>query len=161
MKTTRHLATSCAAVLALVFGTLFVSGAAHAQSVSQSANAGPYSVTLKVLPAETFAGSGSAMVRDGGAMSNDVHGSMHPNHHIVVFVKKNGAPVENAHVAISWRLNSMGAWHKVSVVRMYVRGKGPQTTHYGNNEHLPPGHYAVRVTVNNSQPALFHFSLTH
>jgi hypothetical protein len=158
MKTTRHLATSCAAVLALVLGALLASASAHAQPIVQTASAGPYSVTLRVLPAESFSGPGAAMVRDGGAMPNHIDGPLHPNRHIVAFIKKDGHPVEHAHVVIAWR-SGAGPWHPVSVVRMHVVGHSLATTHFGNNERLAPGHYTVRVTVDGSRPAIFHVVL--
>lgn len=159
MKTTRYMATSCAAVLALVLGALFASASAHAQPIVQTATAGPYSVTLRVLPAESFSGPAAAMVRDGGAMPNTVHGPVHPNRHIVAFIKKDGQTVEQARVMISWRKGSSGPWHHVAVVRMHVVGHGLNTTHFGNNEHLGPGNYTIHVTVDGSQPAVFHVSL--
>lgn len=154
------LAAPCAALLAFAFGVLLSPNASYAQNISKTGHAGAYAVTLKVLPAESFGGAHPKMVRDGGAMPNYLHGAMHPNHHIVVFVKKNGHPVERAHVTIACRRESTGSsWHKEKVVRMHVAGKSLSTTHYGNNVHLGPGDYEVRVTVNGSKPATFHFPL--
>lgn len=146
------------AALAFAFTALLVPHSALAQAVSQNAMAGKYSVTLKVLPAEAFKGSGAEMVRDGGAQPETVNGPKHPNHHMVVFVKDNGKPVENAHVKISYRMGNSGKWWKLPVVRMHVKGKGRGTTHYGNNVMLKQGNYAVMVKVN-GKTATFHFTI--
>lgn len=163
MKIQIRFYPSFAAGLTLALGALLVTGAALAQTISQTAKAGDYSVTLKVLPAESFSGPKAEMVQDGGASPNMLNGPMHPNHHLVAFVEKSGAPVENATVEISYRLTSsnMGAWTTLPVVRMHVAGQDLKTTHYGNNVRFDPGDYEVRVTVNGSGPATFRFSLSH
>ena len=150
------------AALACALGTLFVPVAAQAQNISQSAQSGAYSITLKVLSAESFTGSDSEMARDGGAEPNAINGPEHPNHHLVAFVREKGEPVENAAVSISYREVSpiKGDWTSLPVARMHVAGKGLKTTHYGNNVKLGPGHYEVRVTVNASKPAVFQFTLS-
>lgn len=159
------------AALAVAFAALLVPHYALAQNVSQNAMAGKYSVTLKVLPAEAFMGPGAMMVRDSGAKAEAVNGPMHPNHHMVVFIKKDGKPVEHAHVKIWYRMamgkmKNMGnmkmsgknKWMKLPVVRMHVKGKGAATTHFGNNLVLQPGNYEAKVTVN-GKTAMFHFTL--
>lgn len=162
---------SFVAALAVAFAALLVPHAAQAQ-ISKTATAGPYSVNLKILPAEGFMGSGAPMQREGGAMPETVNGPAHPNHHMVVFIKKDGKPVEHAHVKIWYRMamggmmgsNKMGGmkdmnhWMTLPVTRMEVRGKGPATTHFGNNVHLMQGSYEVKVSVN-GKTAMFHFSL--
>jgi hypothetical protein len=158
MPRSKSLRLSFVAALALAFTVLLAPHFAAAQAVSQTAMAGKYSVTLKVLPAEAFMGSGAAMVHDGGAKAVMVNGPKHPNHHMVVFLKENGQPVEHAHVKISYRIGSMGKWWKLPVARMHVKGKGLATTHFGNNVMLKPGNYQVMVKVN-GQTAVFHFSL--
>lgn len=142
-------------------GILLMPLAAQAQKISKTARTGGYSITLKVLPAESFGGPNAEMARDGGAEPNDINGPEHPNHHLVVFVKENGRPVDSAKVFISYRKMSSrnGEWMSLPVVRMHVAGKGLRTTHYGNNVKLTPGKYEARVVVNGGQPALFHFSL--
>ncbi len=92
------------AVLAVAVTCFMLPMAAHAQNVSKTKMAGKYTVNLKVLPAEGFSGADAPMVRDGGAMPETIHGPMHPNHHMVVFIKKNGAPVEHARVKIHYRM---------------------------------------------------------
>lgn len=134
---------------------------ASTTNISQTAAAGPYSLNLKVLPAESFRGSHVEMTRDAGAEPSFVDGPEHPNHHLVVFVKKDGVPVEDASVTISYKRVSprTSKWGKLPVVRMHVTGKGLATTHYGNNVNLAPGNYEVRVTVDGKGPATFRFPL--
>lgn len=69
---------------------------------------------------------------------------------MVVFIKENDKPVDDATVGIDYRQLSpkTGHWTKLPVVRMHVDGKGPETTHYGNNLKLAAGNYEARVTVN-------------
>jgi hypothetical protein len=160
-----------AALTALVAGALglaLLPGAAPAQAVSKTAMAGPYAVTLKVLPAESFSGPGAAMARDAGAEAAMINGPEHPNHHMVAFVKRDGKPVERATVTISYRrvpaskmgkTSKAGPWTKLPVARMHVAGQSLKTTHYGNNVSLEPGTYQARVTVNGKGPAIFRFTL--
>ncbi len=53
-------------------------------------------------------------------------------------------PVSTSGVAVS-----------VPVVEMQVAGKGPQSTHYGNNVFMRAGTYRVAVSINGSVPAVF------
>lgn len=168
---------SLAAALAVAFIALLAPHSAQAQAVSKTAMAGPYSVNLKILPAEGFMGEHAPMKRDSGAKAVTVNGPEHPNHHMVVFIKKDGSPVEHAHVKIWYRMdmggmmgnngmmggkkdkmNGMDKWMTLPVTRMQVRGKGPATTHFGNNVHLMSGKYEVKVSVD-GHTAMFHFSL--
>lgn len=148
---------SLAAALAVAFIALLAPHSAQAQAVSKTAKAGPYSVNLKILPAEGFMGEHAPMKREGGAMPEKVNGAKHPNHHMVVFIKKDDKPVEHAHVKI-WYRSGMNTWMTLPVTRMEVRGKGADTTHFGNNVHLAPGKYEAKVSVN-GKTAIFHFSL--
>ena len=134
---------------------------AQAQAISKTSTAGSYSVTLKVLPAESFRGPKAEMVRDGGAEPDYLNGAVRPNRHLVVFVKNDGDPVEDARVSISYRQLSSktNEWKSLPVVRMHVAGKGLTTTHYGNNVELPTGNYEVRVTVDGKGHATLRFSL--
>jgi uncharacterized protein involved in high-affinity Fe2+ transport len=147
--------------LTLVCACFLMPGDAFAKNVSETGKAGNYQLTLKVLPAESFAGAHAEMVRDGGATATPLGGEAAPNHHLVVFVKENEKPVEAAKVNISYRELSPqeGKWMSLPVARMHVAGKGMDTTHYGNNVKLAPGNYEARVTVNGQGPATFHFSL--
>ncbi len=161
MKSKAPIQFSLPAALILALGLLVVPFGARAQVVSKTAHTGSYMVNLKVLPAESFSGPHAAMARDGGAQPNQAGGPEHPNHHMVVFVRKGGKPVENATVTMRYRQVSptMGNWKTLPVVRMHVRGHGLATTHYGNNVALAPGSYEVRVSVNGSKPAILRFSL--
>jgi hypothetical protein len=149
-----------ASLLTFALGVMLVP-IAQAKPISKTAKAGVYSVTLKVLPAESFTGPKAEMVRDGGAEPNRLNGPEHPDHHMVAFVKENGKPVEHATVDISYRnLSSrMSVWKVLPVVRMHVAGHGLATTHYGNNVRLGPGSYVARITVNGNGPATIRFTL--
>ncbi len=161
---------SFAAAMVFAIAALVVPNAAQAQ-ISKTRMAGPFSVNLKILPAEGFMGMNAPMQREGGAMPETMNSPMHPNHHMVVFIKKDGKPVEHAHVQIWYRMTmggmmggkmgnmmSMHKWMTLPVTRMEVRGKGPATTHFGNNVHLMDGSYEVKVSVN-GKIAMFHFKL--
>lgn len=161
-STIRYYAHSVsAAATLLAVGVLFLPAVAQARPISKTARAGAYSVTLKVLPAESFTGPKATMVRDGGAEPNRLNGPRHPNHHMVAFVKEKGKPVEHATVDISYRnlSSTKSEWKELPMVRMHVAGHGLSTTHYGNNVRLSPGNYAVRVIVNGNGPATFRFTL--
>ncbi len=149
------------ALLTCALGVLLMPLSAQAQMISKTAKTDGYSITLKVLPAESFGGPHAEMARDGGAEPNEINGPEHPNHHLVAFVKEKGKPVEMAKVSISYRRLSPkeGEWMFLPVARMHVAGKGLQTTHYGNNVKLAPGKYEARIVVNGSKPAVIHFSL--
>ncbi len=133
----------------------------QAQEVSKTETAGEYSITLKVLSAESFSGPKAEMVRDGGAKAVNVNTSEQPNHHLVAFVTEDNKPVEKAKVEISYRESSSSAtkWTKFPVVRMHETGKGLDTTHFGNNVKLAPGSYEVRVSVDGEAPATFQIML--
>ena len=147
--------------LALAIASLLLPQSTLAENISETAKAGSYSVTLKVLPAESFRGPKAEMTRDAGAQANLVTGPDHPNHHMVAFISQDGKPVESAEVKISYKLLSSKeeTWTKLPVVRMHVTGKGLGTTHYGNNVRLDPGHYEARVSVNGKDTATFQFSV--
>jgi hypothetical protein len=148
------------AIIALTSGALLLSIASRAQNVSEVARSGPYTINLKVLPAESFHGMHAEMMHDSGAPAVAVDGTEHPNHHLVVFVKKDGKPVEDAKVTIAYRQSAWKQWKELPVARMHVAGKGPDTTHYGNNVNLKPGNYEVRVTVNGQRFAAFRITLS-
>jgi hypothetical protein len=141
------------AALIVAFGGLFAAGAATnttEKNVNKTVMDGSYSVTLKVLPAEHFTGPQQEMVREGGAAPVAVNGPDHPNHHLVVFVKDDGKPVENATVSIEYRKMEpmQSKWMSVPVTRMDAKGKGVASTHYGNNLKLATGSYEAKVDVN-------------
>jgi hypothetical protein len=149
------------ASVALVSTALMAPRTAQAQAVSVDATTGDYSLTLKVLPAESFTGAHAEMARDAGAKANTLDGPGHPNHHMVVFIKKGNKPVEDAVVSITYRKIGQKSmdWSVLPVARMHVKGKGLTTTHFGNNLYLAPGSYEARVIVNGSSPALFNFRI--
>lgn len=148
----RHYPVLITALIA-AFGGLYVAGAATTDTtqVNKSVMDGPYSVTLKVQPAEYFAGPKATMIRDGGAGAVPVNGVEHPNHHLVVFVdSKLDKPLDHAAVAISYCETSPQTtqWTPLPTARMYIKGLGVGTTHYGNNVKLEAGSYNARVVVN-------------
>jgi hypothetical protein len=146
-------------VAALATIALFFAASSHAQNINQVARSGAYTFNLKVLPPETFHGAHAEMMHDSGAAAVAVNGAEHPNYHLVVFVKKGGKSVEDARVAIAYRESGRKQWQELPVARMHVAGKGPETTHYGNNVYLAPGKYEVRVTVSRVTSATFHIAL--
>ena len=161
MKNLSAVSLSLVLILTSSFASLLLPGDAQAQNVSESGKPGIYSVTLKVLPAEAFTGPQAEMAWDGGAKADELNGPGNPNHHLVVFIEESAKPVEKATVSIHYRQLSpkAGKWMVLPVARMHVEGKGPETTHFGNNLTLGPGSYEARVTVNGKGSAMFHFSL--
>ena len=149
-------------LMMISMGLFFSANVAKAQVVSKTKMAGKVSVTLKVLPAETFEGANADMKWDGGAEAVTMNSASKPNHHLVAFLKEGGKPVENASVMISYRELSPKKtdWTTLPVCRMHVAGQGMETTHFGNNLWLAKGNYEARVTVDNHPPVLFHFELT-
>lgn len=140
----------------------FVTNNAKAQNISQTLKAGTDSVTIKVLPAEEFTGPNAMMTWDGGAKPDLLKSSPKPNHHLVVFLKRDGKPVEKAVVIIYYRRISpkKSKWIKLPVARMHVTGKGLETTHYGNNVVLWDGKYEARVKVDKNPTVIFRFTLS-
>ena len=138
-----------------------LAAAAPVTPISKTEVTGPYTVTLKVLPAESFTGPKAEMAWDAGAKPVTLDSAASPNHHMVAFVERDGHPMEEATVTIRYRQEEPGMpeWRMLPVARMHVAGKGAATTHYGNNVRLEPGRWSVEVTVDGSQPALFHFTL--
>lgn len=159
-RTFQRLPVLWFATLAVASMSLLAPAAVYAQNVSKTAKVGPYSITFKLLPAESFSHKRGGMVWDAGAPADGKNSPSHPNHHMVAFVKRYGSPMEQAHVSIYYKnLSGGGDWIQLPVVRMHVAGKGLRSTHYGNNVLLTAGKYAAQVTVNNSQPAVFHFAV--
>lgn len=153
-----------ALVAALAIMTLgFLSPTLNAQTknVNETKMDAGYMIDLKVLPAESFQGPKEQMTRESGAKAVLENSPERPNHHMVVFVRKNGKPLENARVTIRYRELSprMESWTTLPEARMYATMDGLKSTHYGNNVRLAPGKYEARVIVNGSAPATFRFSL--
>jgi hypothetical protein len=126
--------------------------------------AGPYRIVLVVLPAEPFytqAQVAQTHVKDGmvvvgGAAPVPPDDASHPNHHLVVHLydRATGKAVRGGHVTMTYAPASAdsaatsGASVKVPIVEMQAIGKGPESTHYGNNVTLAPGSYRIAVTAN-------------
>jgi hypothetical protein len=151
----------CALSLALLLLGATIATAKSTRRVSETEMTGPYTITLKVLPAESFSGQHAAMTWDGGAKAVLLNSPLEPNHHLVVFVKRDGKPLEDASVVIRYReiKPKESDWATLPVARMHVTGKSLATTHYGNNAELTHGTYTADVAVDGSQAAVFHFRL--
>lgn len=149
-------------LMAVSLGFFFSMNVAKAQVVSKTKMAGKVSVTMRVLPAETYEGAGAEMKWDGGASAVTMNSTPKPNHHLVAFLKEGGKPVENASVMISYRELSpkKSDWTSLPVCRMHVAGKGMDTAHFGNNLWLAKGEYEARITVNKNPSVMFRFDLT-
>jgi hypothetical protein len=145
-----------------------------AKNIDQSKTAGPYRVELQILPPEPFysakqvaaGASKSGMLILGGAEPIEPDAPSHPDHHLIVhvFQKTTGKAITNAKVSLAVQpLDSKGQptgrVQKVPVVRMQMIGKGPETTHYGNNITLPPGDYRVEA-IANGHPVYFTINVT-
>jgi len=155
------------ALLIAFFGFL-ATGAANAADARQTKTAGGYRVELHVMAAEPFFSKQDVasknvkegMEIEGGAMPVAPNAASHPNHHLVVhiFDKDSGKVVADAAVTMNFApldsAGKSGAPVDVPVVVMQAIGKGPASTHYGNNVSMPAGHYNVAVTVN-GQSATF------
>jgi hypothetical protein len=128
--------------------------------------AGPYRIVLEVLPPEPFYTKAQVkqnhvkdgMVVFGGAAPVQPDDASHPNHHLIihVFNSSTGKALRGGHVTMTYALasSSGAAATAVPVVEMRVIGKGPESTHYGNNVTLAPGTYHVIVTAM-GKPATF------
>ncbi len=161
MQLRTRLHPSLAGAMFLAFGVFFIPGVARAHNISETAMSGRYTVTLKVLPAESFTGFNAQMIPDSGAAPDLLNGEDGPNHHLVAFITRDGKPIEHARVAISYINDPAagGPWTALPVLRMHMAGRGLESTHYGNNVDLTPGVYAVRVAVNGHAPATFRFAV--
>jgi hypothetical protein len=130
-------------------------------------DAGPFRVVLAVMPAEPFLTKAQAehgasgMLAVGGASPVDPTAPSHPNHHLVIHVydRANGRVLRGGHVTMSFtRLNQgsiSGAPVIVPVVEMQAAGKGPQSTHYGNNVFMRAGAYRVAVSIDGTASTVF------
>ena len=127
--------------------------------------AGPYRIELNLLLAEPFVSAAAAasgavtegMVALGGAAPVPPSAA---NHHLVahVFDRLSGHALTHADVRIRYRHGGSSLAFAVPIVRMEAVGKGPQSTHYGNNVRLRPGDYYITVTAN-GHSATFHLTL--
>ncbi len=143
--------------------------AANAADVMQTKTVEAYRVELHVLPAEPFFSKADVAAKnvkegmeiEGGAAPVAPDADSHPNHHLVVHVfdKQTAKVVTDAtvtmnFVALDAKGNPAGTAAEVHIVLMQAIGKGPASTHYGNNVTMPAGRYSVTVTVN-GQKAVF------
>ncbi len=156
--------------LAAFVSATLIGAAANAANVVQTKTAGAYRIELNVLPAEPFFSKQevadkhvqNGMEVEGGAAPVAMDAATHPNHHLVVHVfdKKTGKAETGAAVTMSFepvdrKGKPAGAAQQVPVVIMQAVGKGPRSTHYGNNVTMPAGRYRVTVTVNGGKPGVF------
>jgi 5-hydroxyisourate hydrolase-like protein (transthyretin family) len=134
--------------------------------VEQSKVAGLYRIVLVLLPTEPFVTArqlrknkdATGMLIVGGGVPVLPHDRTHPNHHLVVHVfdEASGKAVTGAHVKLTFVAEAArGVVERMQVVEMQAAGKGPQSTHYGNNLRIKPGTYDVTVTVNARATATF------
>ena len=148
----------CALALAAVAASALPAPAMNMGSgVTITKVAGPYKLVLQLLPAEPFYTQDQyakehpkdGMLVVGGAMPVAPDAPSHPNHHLIVHVYDvaSGKADTNATVTIRYARAS-GASHELPIVEMQAIGKGPQSTHYGNNLYWPNGSYTVTVTAN-------------
>lgn len=160
-----------AAVAGGVMLAVPMAASAASNSTSITHHKAGYTITLKLLPAEPWTKNGASkpggeMQYLGGANPVKLNNEIQPNHHLVVFLKKNGHPVEHANVRIRYKgpgtkhTNWTGQhWTMEPVTRMDVSGSGAKTTHYGNNVYLTPGVYLVDVTINHKIDSRFHLNV--
>ncbi len=156
-------------LIAACVSAILVAVSANATDVMQTKTAGTYRVELHVLPAEPFFSKDDVankhvtdgMQIEGGAAPVAPDADSHPNHHLVVHVfdKTTRQVVTDATVTMSFvpldgKGKPSGAPVEVPVVVMQAIGKGPASTHYGNNVTMAAGPYDVTVTVNGKK-ALF------
>ncbi len=152
--------TRLASVLALaaIAASAVPAGAMNMGSgVTMTKVTGPYRIELQLLPAEPFYTQAQyekehpkdGMLVVGGATPLAPNASSHPNHHLIVHVydKASDKAITGATVTISYAQGS-GPAHSLPIVEMQAIGKGPQSTHYGNNLTLPDGTYTITVTAN-------------
>jgi hypothetical protein len=150
--------------LLIVFIIIFVCPVtARAGGMMKTASMDGLRVELHVLPAEPFftadevaaSHAKEGMLIMGGAKPVAPGAASNPNHHLVVhiFNAKTGKAITNAKISMSFQLlddtgKPKGAVVDVPVVVMQAVGKGPQSTHYGNNVVMPNGTYCIAVSVN-------------
>jgi len=135
----------------------------RADDMMKTATMDSLRVELHVLVAEPFFTADEVAARHvregmlimGGAKPVATDAASHPNHHLVVHVfdAKTGKAITNATVSMNFQVlddkgRPNGAVVDVPVVVMQAIGKGPQSTHYGNNVVMPNGTYSIAVSVN-------------
>ncbi len=159
-----------------VFALIFALGLgvlnAEAMQIMKTATVDGLRIELHVMKAEPFYTAEQVkadpklegMLIIGGAKPLALDAKAHPNYHLIVHVfnAKTGKPLSNANVSMMYQAEAqgkpVGVGTKVPVVVMQVIGKGPVSTHYGNNVVLPDGAYVVRVVANDKK-AVFHIKV--
>ena len=136
-------------------------------STAQTQSIGQITIRLMLFPAEPFiaatasaaSGASDAMIAVSGAAPVRLDSDPRPNHHLIARIldRSTGSALTNAKVRISYRrLGSADTQrHSLPIAVMQIAGKGPASTHYGNNVRLAPGRYDVRVTVDGRASADF------
>ena len=155
--------------VAALMPAVAVAVCASAADVMRTKTVGAYRVELHVLAAEPFFSKedvAAKQVKEGmeieaGATPVMPEAASHPNHHLVVHVfdKKTRQALTDATVTMSFvsldrKGNPAGTPIEVPVVVMQAIGKGPSSTHYGNNVTMPAGRYKVTVSVNGQTAVL-------
>jgi hypothetical protein len=127
---------------------------------------GDLKIELHVLPAEPFFTKEQVaadkvtegMLIMGGAKPLAPNAKPAPNHHLVVHVfdAKTGKAITDVKVKMTFQsLSDTGknpaVFIHVPIVIMQAIGKGPESTHYGNNVVMPDGTYSVAVAVNGNK----------
>jgi hypothetical protein len=136
---------------------------AQTQNLMKTATVNGMRVELHVMPSEPFFTADEVTAKHvtvgmlimEGAEPLAPDAESHPNHHLVVhiFDSKTGHAITNAKVTMSFQpLDSKGKLTSTSIivpiVIMQAIGKGPESTHYGNNVVMLAGSYSVMVVVN-------------
>jgi len=142
---------------------LFICSHAGAAEVMKKITKDDLKIELHVMKAEPFytkedvaaKNIKSGMLIMGGAKPLGLEDTPRPTHHLIihVFDAKSGKAITNADVSMSFQsLNAKGkpsgSMVDVPVVIMEAVGRGPQSTHYGNNVSMADGPYRVFLTVN-------------
>lgn len=153
-------------VIQSVIISFFICSMANATDIMKKATEGGLRIELHVLEAEPFYTQDEVVAKNiekgmlimGGAQPVDLNDKSHPNHHLVihVFEAKSDKVILNAEVKMWFQLldkkgKPSGSMTEVPVVVMQVIGKGPESTHYGNNVVMPAGSYRVIIMVNKKE----------
>lgn len=157
--TSKVLMIPLVAVMALTTSTSAFASA-PGSSINRSKHAGPYTLVLRIGPAERMTMSGmngekmmggeKARCSMNQGMKMNVPQSMGMaacNHHVELHVFKSGKVVHGAHVTIRMYCIKMHMNVWVPIMTM-MKPMTPGDYHYGNNVHAPKGIYTIFVSVN-------------
>jgi hypothetical protein len=166
--------TSAGLLLSSLLALGLVASPSQAAHILKSATTDGIRIELHVLPAEPFYTADQVkgnpdlegMLIVGGAKPLALDAQPHPSCHLIVHVfdAQTDKALTDADVNMEYQLISKhgelkGTTVQVPVVIMQVIGKGPETTHYGNNVVLPDGAYLVTV-VANGKKAVFYIDVS-